>query len=238
MRQRRLLHAGNPQEEAAAGPAVPKKGKNKAKEQYTIKSFEAHAVLIDRLWHHKNDNDLEALVTAYVTPEDAAKATGVVTILPPKRLEELKAESRQFAPGEARFNALTECLPAWVEAFRSGPDCRTSGNTTDLTSNPFPPSIPRPDPLAHQFHKRLNITTYHRGRQDHDRLAPKEEDLIDDNQDPKPKGLPDPEFCHSPDHGFSLPTDQGIIIYQLQGFIAIYPKTHLGSPNAASAVDD
>lgn len=182
----------------ALGPSTLKKSKTTTREPYTIKQFEVHAVLIDRLWNHKTEEDLEALVASHITSEDAAKAAGVVTILPPKRLEELKAEARQYAPGAAKFNNLTQCLQPWVEAFRSGPDCRTTSNyTADPNPKPAPLPTPMPEPLSHRFHRRLNIAPLHRGRQEHYRPfpnAPEEEDLIEDNFSQGPGTSNPPDF--------------------------------------------
>jgi hypothetical protein len=109
--------------EAEAGPSTEATN-GKEKESYTIRQFKFHATLIHRLWTHREEENLRALVASYITPQDVAKATGVIATLSTLQLDELKVETQNYAPGNPLNGVLNSQLPIWMEAFRQGPNCR------------------------------------------------------------------------------------------------------------------
>ncbi|GFF30566.1 hypothetical protein IFM46972_02956 [Aspergillus udagawae] len=121
-----------PHEEPAEGPSVtrlPSESRLKAlKESYTMKQYEHSAMLIVRLWNHRNDSpEFSDLVNRHITAVDVAKASGIVSMMGRKRVEELRAETHLGTPSSERFRTLRDTLPTTMKDFRTGPNCRADG---------------------------------------------------------------------------------------------------------------
>ena len=109
------------------------KGKT-SKDSYTVKQFKLHAVLICWLWDLRSEEEY-TVVTDYIKPQDVARAAGVLATLTPAQYNELRTEVLKFESGESQYDILLTRFPAWIMAFRQGPDCRLPSNIPEELDN-------------------------------------------------------------------------------------------------------
>ncbi|RLM00675.1 hypothetical protein CFD26_108796 [Aspergillus turcosus] len=106
------------------------------KDAYTMKQYEHSAMLIVRLWKHRESSpEVAELVRRHITQVDVAKASGIISMVGPKRLDELRAETHVGHVNSERFRDIRDTLPAVLKEFRVGPGCCTDGyDLPDLDS--------------------------------------------------------------------------------------------------------
>lgn len=83
-------------------------------------------MLIVRMWKYKDiPQEISELVQKHISSVDVAKALGIISMVRPKRLEELQVETHQGSLSSERFCEICDTLPIMLKEFRAGPGCRS-----------------------------------------------------------------------------------------------------------------
>ncbi|KAF7119137.1 hypothetical protein CNMCM5793_008877 [Aspergillus hiratsukae] len=71
--------------------------------------------------------EVAEVVYKYISQVDVAKASGIISMVGPKEVDELRAETYIGSPWSERFRDLRDTLPTIMKEFRIGANCRTDG---------------------------------------------------------------------------------------------------------------